>query len=134
MESLLKKVGGRKFALVLLVFLTTVAFLWFGTVSKEEFTSLTKMLLVAYPAGAIGQAFLVKDVAASGENIAEWADVRKFGFTVLVFIAAAALLYLGKLSGATYVELNQWLVGMYISGNVMAKAVENGLTLSIGNK
>lgn len=134
MNSVLAKIGGRKFTLVVLVFLTTTIFLWFGAVSKEEFTSLTKMLLVVYPTGAIGQAFLVKDVTVNGENVTEWVDVRKFSLTVLVFIAAAALLYLQKLSGATYVELNQWLIGVYVTSNVLTKTVENGFNVTIGKQ
>jgi hypothetical protein len=115
MEALLKKIGGRKFALVLVVFLLTGLFAWLGIIKPEEFSSLTKMLLVAYPAGAIGQSFLVKDLATTTQDVVNQADVRKFGFTILVFVGTAVLLYMQKLTGSAYVEINQWLVGMYVT-------------------
>ena len=134
MNGILNRIGGRKFGLVLLVFVTTAIFLWFNVLTKEDFTVMTKMLLVAYPASAVGQAMLVKSSEGEDAADAERADVRKFGFTILVFLVAAVLLYLQRLTGSLYIELNQWLVGLYLTGNVLSKAADSGLNLTIGKK
>lgn len=134
MNAMLNRIGGRKFGLILLVFITTAVFLWFNVVSKDEFLTLTKMLLVAYPASAVGQAVLVKTGEQDEVDLAEKSDVRKFGFTILVFIVVSAMLYLQKLSGSVYIELNQWLVGMYLTGNVLAKVADTGLNITVGKK
>lgn len=133
MNAFLNRIGGRKFGLILLVFITTAVFLWFNVVSKDEFLTLTKMLLVAYPASAVGQAVLVKE-SEEQVDLAEKSDVRKFGFTILVFLVVAAMLYFQKLSGSVYIELNQWLVGMYLTGNVLAKVADTGLNITVGKK
>jgi hypothetical protein len=128
MDFSLKNIGGRKFALVLVVFLFTAAFAWFDLVTKADFISLTKMLLVAYPAGAVAQAALVK----TPENSQELDnDARKFIFSVIVFLVTAVLLGLAKINGSAYMELCQWIVGIYITGNVMAKAAENGVNYTL---
>lgn len=130
MDTLLKKIGGRKFILVLLVFIVTAVFMWFGFLTKEDFTDLTKMLLVAYPASAIGQTILVKDDTETNDTT-EWMDVRKFGFTILVFVVVCALLYMKKIVGASFVDMNQWLVGVYLTGNVMTKVADKGLNITV---
>jgi len=133
MNAFLNRIGGRKFGLILLVFITTAVFLWFNVVSKDEFLTLTKMLLVAYPASAVGQAVLVKE-SEEQVDLVEKSDIRKFGFTILVFLVVAAMLYFQKLSGSVYIELNQWLVGMYLTGNVLAKVADTGLNITVGKK
>lgn len=128
MDFSLKNIGGRKFALVVVVFLFTAGFMWAEYVLKADFIALTKMLIVAYPAGAIAQTALVKNP----ENTEELqADARKFILSLIVFFVVALLLRLQKIDGAQFIDLCQWIVGIYISGNVLSKAADNGLNFTI---
>lgn len=128
MDLSLKNIGGRKFALVLVVFLFTAGYTLTGWLVKEDFISLTKMLLIAYPAGAIAQTALVKAPSSTTELED---DARKFIFSVVVFLVVALLLRLEKINSGMYMEMCQWIVGIYITGNVAAKAADNGLNFTI---
>lgn len=128
MDFSLKNIGGRKFALVVVVFLFTAGFMYADFVLKSDFIALTKMLIVAYPTGAIAQAAFVKE-AENTEQLQS--DARKFVLSLIIFFVVALLLWLRKIDGAQFIELCQWIVGIYISGNVLSKAADNGLNFTI---
>jgi len=129
--NVLKGIGGRKYGLVMLVLLTTFGFTLCDVVAKEDFIALAKMLLVSYPTAAVGQSFLVKE---DSESAIYQDDARKFLLSLAVFATIVVLLYLRKLPSALYVEQCQWLVGTYLTGNVLSKAVDNGVNITIGKK
>ena len=129
MDLSLRGLGGRKFILVIIVFLFAFGFAYTDWLLKEDFVSLTKMLIVAYPSAAIAQNYLVKDPAA---DVALVEDKRKFIFTLIVFFCTSFLFWQNQITGEFFIELCQWIVGIYVTGNVMAKAVDNGLNVTIG--
>jgi hypothetical protein len=136
LEALFRKIGGRKFLLVIIVSIVTYLFVYQGLVTKEDFVALVKMLLVAYPASAVGQTLLTKDTPEDVAEESVKADYRKFFFTILVFALVCDLLFRKRIDSSQYMDLNQWLVGLYLSGNVMAKFAEQlpNVAAAIGKK
>jgi len=125
MKSIFQKIGGRKFILVLIVAIVSYLFLLQGSVAKGDFVSLAKMLLVAYPASAVGQTLLTQAVAPEVEEESIKTDYRKFFFTLLIFALTCDLLMRSRIDSAQFMDLCQWLVGLYLSGNVLTKFTDS---------
>ena len=139
---LIEKLGGRKFFLVLFIFLITSLLFVFPswglnkTISKEEFVSLAKMLLLAYPLANIGQSLMLNSFPKEGEEVS-YEDLiggRKFSLILLMYVFFVIFTFFGLLTASTYVEFTQWLVGVYYTSNITSKAIENGLSISIVKK
>lgn len=133
-KKALEKIGGRKFALVLLVFVLSTALIVLTKLDKETYLSLVQLIILAYPAGNIAQRLLVSkdDAGVYLEDELGVAGGRKFGLVVLIYVTIAVLLYFNLLDPEIYVTLTQWLVATYISGNVASKLAADGFNISIG--
>lgn len=49
---------------------------------------------------------------------------RRFWLCACVCIAASALLWLGKITGAQWVEAVTWITGIYVVGNTGQRGIE----------
>lgn len=144
---LIDKLGGRKFFLVLFIFLITSLMLLLPvlgfkiTISKDDFLSLSKVLLLAYPLSNIGQSLILqsypKDETAVKEEVASVEDMvggRKYTLILLMYVFFVAFTLFDLVKPEMYVEFTQWLVGVYFTSNITSKAVDNGLSISLSKK
>lgn len=51
---------------------------------------------------------------------------RKLWIVVLILFLACVMCYLGKITGAEWVELTKWVSVAYLGANVAQKGVEKG--------
>lgn len=134
--NLIEKIGGRKAAMVVLVFLVTVLFTVFQKLTPEEMMSVVQLLLIAYPSGSVIQKALVAkpDSASTTQTEptkedSEYATGRKFWLFIFIYLTLVPLVFFNLLPTSVYVTLTQFVVGVYIAGNVTEKIALNGLTL-----
>lgn len=131
----IKKLGGRKFNLVVLVFLISTLFVVLGNVTSNQYYEIMKLLILGYPLGNISQSYILAKL-----NVTETTVVddplggRKYILTIVILLSMCALLYFKKIDSTSFVDILYWIVCVYIAGNVTSKAVENGLTVSISKK
>lgn len=129
--------GGRKFFLVAFIFIVTTVLLSFKLIDGDSFLSISQMLIISYPAGNIAQSFLIKKIPdLTGQEVKDLQTAsvlggRKFGLIVLIFITIASLIVFKKIEYSVYVTLTNWLIGIYIAGNVADKAVTQGVNIEI---
>lgn len=138
MDKIIEKLGGRKFFLTLLVFVSSGFLLQNLKIDSVSYMNLTKILLIAYVVGNISQSFLLNKL--ENNTIVETDPLndpfggRKFILVLLMYCNIYVFVYTGLVTGDMYIEFTQWLVGIYITGNIGSKAVENGLNITIGKK
>lgn len=111
------------------------------TISKDDFLSLSKVLLLAYPLSNIGQSLILqsypKDETAVKEEVASVEDMvggRKYTLILLMYVFFVAFTLFDLVKPEMYVEFTQWLVGVYFTSNITSKAVDNGLSISLSKK
>lgn len=133
----METVGGRKFFLVGLIFIVLTILISLEKIDSASFLSIVQMLIIAYPAGNIAQSFLIKKLPEiTSEEIKDLQESstlggRKFGLIVVIFSTIAILIFFKKIDLQTFVTLTNWLIGIYIAGNVAAKAVSQGINIEI---
>ena len=133
----METVGGRKFFLVCFIFIAVTILVSLERVNSSSFLSIVQMLIIAYPAGNIAQSFLIKKLPEiTGEEIKDLQESstlggRKFGLIVVIFSTVAILVFFKKIDLETFVTLTNWLIGIYIAGNVAGKAVSQGVNIEI---
>jgi hypothetical protein len=138
MDKIITKLGGRKFFLVLLVFLSSSFLLATKKIADVAFMNLSQMLLVAYVLGNVSQTFILNKLETSttleSDPINDPFGGRKFILVFLMYSNMFAFVWYNHITANMYVEFTQWLVTVYIAGNLTSKAVENGLNITIGKK
>lgn len=133
----METVGGRKFFLVGLIFIVLTILISLEKVDSASFLSIVQMLIIAYPAGNIAQSFLIKKLPEiTSEEIKDLQESstlggRKFGLIVVIFSTIAILIFFKKIDLQTFVTLTNWLIGIYIAGNITSKAVSQGINIEI---
>lgn len=141
-NKLIDKLGGRKFFLVLFIFLINSFLIWLPevyqitTISKEDFLTLAKVLLIAYPLANVGQTFALNSYPATAEGPSEEDLVggRKYTLILVMYLFFVCFTLGGQLSSDMYVEFTQWLVAVYFTGNIAGKLVDNGLSVTSSKK
>lgn len=136
MDSVLAKIGGRKFTLTVLVFILTTVLLVFKKLQQADYYTLIQMLLVSYPLANVGQNLVIRELQSDPSKVYEADPLggRKFQFAIISFLVFVGILYFDYITAETYSKLTMWLVGVYITGNVVGKAIDGGLTFSISKK
>ncbi len=114
---MIKVLGGRKTLLTLLVFFTSIVFLVLARLDSNEFLEIVKTLLIAYPAGN-GIQKILPNVASDG-NVG-----RKFWLVLLIYITVAILFGFNLIDGSVYMQISNWLIATYITGNVLSKTTK----------
>lgn len=137
MNRIIGSLASRKFFLVMSVFITSTWLLTVGKITNSVYMSLSQMLLIAYITGNITQSFVLTKLEAD-PSIEETSDDilggRKFILVFIMYYTMLALIWCNYITASMYVDFTQWLVGIYITGNIASKAVENGLNITIGKK
>ena len=139
---LIDKLGGRKFFLVLFIFLTTSLLLafqywgWTTTITHDQFFSLSKILLLAYPLANIGQSLVLNSYPKETPEVGydDLIGGRKYSLILLMYTFFVFFTLIGLVKPEMYIEFTQWLIGVYFTSNIASKAVENGLSISIEKK
>ena len=144
MKQFIEKLGGRKLILSLLVLVGSTLLLYFGKVDSESFYSLIKVVVGAYLGGNVLQAGVVKkavdrkvemaeellETVTQGQALADMGG-RKFMFVIGIYLLAVILLLIKTIDAGAYVDITNYLVGVYVLANVGQKAVEQGVTISV---
>ena len=128
--------GGRKYFLVLLTFIITTALVITGQVKQDDFLSIVQFIIIAYIGGNVGQSFFVKRAEEPDTVVNEQTDItlsdqfggRKYNLMLLIFLTVAGLTYYSKVDSSVYVKIAGWLLGIYITGNIVKKAIDNKTT------
>lgn len=133
----MNSVGGRKFFLVSYIFVVLTVLLYFSKIESASFLSIVQMLIISYPAGNLAQSFLIKKLPEiTGDELKDLQQStvlggRKFGLIVVIFSTVTGLLIFKKMEIEHFVTLTNWLIGIYIAGNVAEKAIDQGINVEI---
>lgn len=133
----MNSVGGRKFFLVSYIFVVLTVLLYFSKIESASFLSIVQMLIISYPAGNLAQSFLIKKLPEiTGDELKDLQQStvlggRKFGLIIVIFSTVSALLIFKKMEIEHFVTLTNWLIGIYIAGNVAEKAIDQGINIEI---
>jgi len=133
----MNSVGGRKFFLVSYIFVMLTILLYFSKIESSSFLSIVQMLIISYPAGNIAQSFLIKKLPEiTGSELKDLQQSttlggRKFGLILVIFSTVTGLLLFKKMEIEHFVTLTNWLIGIYIAGNVAEKAIDQGVNIEI---
>lgn len=133
----MNSVGGRKFFLVSYIFVVLTVLLYFSKIESASFLSIVQMLIISYPAGNLAQSFLIKKLPEiTGDELKDLQQStvlggRKFGLIVVIFSTVTGLLIFKKMEIEHFVTLTNWLIGIYIAGNVAEKAIDQGINIEI---
>jgi hypothetical protein len=134
---IMNSVGGRKFFLVSYIFVVLTVLLYFSKIESASFLSIVQMLIISYPAGNLAQSFLIKKLPEiTGDELKDLQQStvlggRKFGLIVVIFSTVTGLLIFKKMEIEHFVTLTNWLIGIYIAGNVAEKAIDQGINVEI---
>ena len=131
----MKKLGGRKFNLVVLVFIISTVFRITGQIHVDQYYEIMKLLILGYPLGNISQSYMLSKLnVQEATYVEDPLGGRKYILTIVILLSNCALLYFNKIDPTTFVDVLYWVVCVYIVGNVTSKAIENGLTVTIAKK
>lgn len=129
-----ERYGGRKFWLVVLVFLCSTGLLLTSHLPKEVFQDLVQMIILVYLAGNVTQKLVtpITEMDTSNEELSliDIAGGRKFALVVLIYVTFAVLLFFSRIDQTVYSNVSNWIVAGYVSGNVIQKLTTSGLTLA----
>ena len=144
MKQFIEKIGGRKLILSLLVLIGSTVLLYFTKIDSESYYSLIKVIVTAYLGGDVLQAGVIKKAVDRKVEMAEdllatitqgqaLADMggRKFIFVIAIYLLSIVLLLIKTIDAGAYVDIANYLVGVYVLANVGQKAVEQGVTISV---
>ncbi len=131
-ENFIKKLGGRKLTLVMLVFVASLALLITTKLNSEAFVETIKLIVASYLAGNIGQSMLTVSGSSATDKLEQNETLgRKFYLIVVLFTTTAVLRYFNLVNMENFISVTYWLVTLYTAGNVLDKVVSNGLKISL---